>query len=264
MIDIFLEYLPESSDKKNIIGFFGDSMQSIYGNRVGDLQDYIQKGLVIEILKGDNWRCSETVIKLLNKIRTDTIEQERERRRDEIDKDFSGSVKFIYSNADEINIEDIKGHEIFKNWNFNIVTETKELYLTHSLIADKAGFGKLYKIYNNDEIIKHVKKINKKLKSEDRKDDNKDNTFYEVLNMGVVNQAKNFISFISDNAKLYENTKSTLFGQLTKIYLKSDQLIGDNRDQLFSHLRKNLCCYYINTPHYKYRAPLQPPYPEPM
>ena len=46
VIEIFLEYLPKSSNKKNIIGFFGDSMQSIYGNRISDLQNYIVKGSV--------------------------------------------------------------------------------------------------------------------------------------------------------------------------------------------------------------------------
>jgi DNA helicase-2/ATP-dependent DNA helicase PcrA len=67
VIDVFLEYLPKSSDKKNVVGFFGDTMQSIYGSRIGNLQEYIEKNLVTEIIKNDNWRCSEAVIKLLNK-----------------------------------------------------------------------------------------------------------------------------------------------------------------------------------------------------
>jgi DNA helicase-2/ATP-dependent DNA helicase PcrA len=35
VVDIFLKYIPKSSDKKNVVGFFGDIMQSIYGGRVG-------------------------------------------------------------------------------------------------------------------------------------------------------------------------------------------------------------------------------------
>jgi hypothetical protein len=31
VVDIFLKYIPKSSDKKNVVGFFGDIMQSIYG-----------------------------------------------------------------------------------------------------------------------------------------------------------------------------------------------------------------------------------------
>jgi len=110
VIDVFLKYLPKSSDKKNIVGFFGDTMQSIYGGRVGSLQEYIDNKLVTEIIKDDNWRCSETVIELINKIRNDGIRQERKRRNDEADKDLSGSIKFIYSNADEINFASIKRH----------------------------------------------------------------------------------------------------------------------------------------------------------
>ncbi len=238
VVDVFLEYLPKSNDKKNVIGFFGDSMQSIYGSRVGNLKEYIDKNLVTEIIKDDNWRCSETVIKLLNKIRTDTIEQERKRRDDEANKDLSGSIKFIYSNADEIDFESIKKQELFNQWDFNDVGETKELYLTHSLIADKAGFGEIFRIYNNDEIIKQVKKIKKKLKKENRLNDIEGMTFEEALNMKIVNEANNFKIFISANTDLFGQTKSVFFEKLLKIYLDTDQLIGDNRDKLITHLKK--------------------------
>lgn len=238
VIDIFLEYFPKSSNKKSVIGFFGDSMQSIYGNRIGDLQNYIIKGSVKEITKDDNWRCSKMVINLLNKIRTDGIQQERKRKPDEVDKDLNGSAKFMYSNADTINIEDIKKHKIFEDWDFTDFAETKELYLTHNLIADKAGFGDIFKIYNNDEIIKHVKKIKRKLKDENYLADIEGKTFSEVLDLKIVNQANNFNKFISENSMLFENAKSILFEKLTKIYLDSDQLIGDNRDKLITHLLK--------------------------
>lgn len=238
VIDVFLEYLPKSSDKKNIVGFFGDTMQSIYGGRVGSLQEYIDNKLVTEIIKDDNWRCSETVIELINKIRTDGIRQERKRRDDEADKDLSGSTKFIYSNANEIDFASIKRHEIFNHWNFGDVAETKELYLTHSLIADKAGFGEIFRIYNNDEIIKHVKKIKTKLKNDNRLSEIEGKTFEEVLNMKVVNEANNYKSFITENQNLFINTKLDLFEDLLKVYLNTDQLIGDNRDKFITQLKK--------------------------
>lgn len=238
VIDVFLEYLPKSSNKKNIIGFFGDSMQSIYGSRVGDLKEYIDKNLVTEITKDDNWRCSETVIGLLNKIRTDDIQQKRKKRGGEADIDLSGSVKFMYSNADEIDFVNIKKHEMFNQWDFNDVAETKELYLTHSLIADKAGFGEIFRIYNNDEIIKQVKKISAKLKKDARLPEIEDKTFEDVLNMKVVNEANNFKNFVEANKELFEHTKSVLFEKLLTIHLDTDQLIGDNRDKLITHLKK--------------------------
>ncbi len=238
VIDVFLEYLPKSSDKKNVVGFFGDTMQSIYGGRVGNLQDYIKKDLVTEIIKNANWRCSETVIELLNKIRTDGITQERKRRDDEANKDLSGNVNFIYSNTDEVDFASIKKHGVFKQWDFDNVAETKELYLTHSLIADKAGFGDIFRIYNNDEIIKQVKKIKLKLKKDNRLSEIESKTFEEVLNMPIVNEAKNYKKFIEDNKVLFEKTKPVLFEDLLKVYLNTDQLIGDNRDKLITHLKK--------------------------
>lgn len=238
VIDVFLEYLPKSSYKKNVAGFFGDTMQSIYGDRVGNLQEYIDKDLVTEIIKDDNWRCSETVIELLNKIRADGITQKRKRRDDEADKDLSGSVKFIYSNTDEIDFTSIKEHEIFKQLDFDNVAETKELYLTHSLIADKAGFGKIFSIYNNDEIIKQVKKIKTKLKKDNRLSEIEGKTLEEVLNMQIVNEAKNYKNFIEDNKVLFEKNKPVLYEDLLKVYLNTDQLIGDNRDKLITHLKK--------------------------
>jgi len=238
VIEIFLEYLPKSSTKKNIIGFFGDSMQSIYGNRISDLQNYIVKGSVKEIKKDDNWRCSKTVISLLNKIRTDGIQQERKIKPDEVNKDLNGSAKFMYSNLDYFNIEEIKRHKLFENWDFTDFTETKELYLTHNLISGKAGFVKIFEIYNNDEIINQVKKIKRKLKKENCLADVVGKTFEEALNLNIVNQAPNFKKFISKNLILFNETKPLLFEDLTKNYLNKDQLIGDNRDKLIIHLLK--------------------------
>jgi len=238
VIDIFLKYLPKSSSKKNRISFFGDSMQSIYSDRVGNLQDYIAEGLVKEITIDDNWRCSKTVIGLLNKIRTGDIQQERKVKPDEVGKNLNGSIKFIYSNTDTVNIEDIKRHKIFKNWDFKDFTETKELYLTHNLIAKKANFGKIFEIYNNDEIIKHVKKIKKKLRSKNPLIDIKGKTFSEVLDLKIVDQAPNFKNFVSKNLTLFNKAKHFLFENLTKTYLNKEQLIGENRDKLIIHLIK--------------------------
>ena len=237
VVDIFLKYLPESSEKKNIVGFFGDSMQSIYGGRVGDLQEYIKNNLVNEITKNDNWRCSETVIELLNKIRPN-LQQKRKRKEDEIKKDLSGSIKFIYSNSDVIDFKIIKEHELFGQWDFNNADDTKELYLTHSLIANKAGFGEIFRIYNNDEIIKHAKKIKKKLIKDNRLPEVEGKTFEEVLGMKVVNEANNYKTFIANNNDLFNSTKLVPFEELLKCYLDVDQLIGDNRDKLITHLKK--------------------------
>ncbi len=71
------------------------------------------------------------------------------------------------------------------------------MYLTHSLIANKAGFGEIFRVYNNDEIIKHAKKIKAKLKKDNCLPKIKGKTFEDVLNMKIVNEAKNW--FGSEN-----------------------------------------------------------------
>jgi DNA helicase-2/ATP-dependent DNA helicase PcrA len=101
------------------------------------LQEYIENNLVTEIIKDDNWRCSETVIELLNKIRIDDIKQERKRRDDEAGKNLSGSVKFIYSNADEIDFVGMKKHKVFDNWDFD-VKETKENNICYKCCASNS------------------------------------------------------------------------------------------------------------------------------
>lgn len=60
--DILLKHLEQSS-KKNVIGFFGDSMQSIYDNGVGNLNQYSLK----KIVKTQNRRNPRVVIEVANK-----------------------------------------------------------------------------------------------------------------------------------------------------------------------------------------------------
>ena len=47
VIEILLDFLPKGR-KKNTVGFFGDAMQSIYDDGIGDLEEYIKKGCVTE------------------------------------------------------------------------------------------------------------------------------------------------------------------------------------------------------------------------
>lgn len=160
VVQIFLEAIPKSK-KVCVLGFFGDVMQSIYNNRTGNINEHVQSGLVKEVVKDDNYRCSTTVINLLNQIRSDI--QQRPARDNK-----TGTAKFIYSQKQDINISDIKTHSVFHQWDFDDVEETKELYLTHKLIAHQKGFvGLLNSALSSDDItgddpsriISHLLKI---------------------------------------------------------------------------------------------------------
>ena len=78
VIDAFLSQIDKSS-KNNIIGFFGDSMQAIYDDGIGDLSNYLESGHVKEVQKLQNRRNPQRVIDLANKIRTDNLMQEPSR-----------------------------------------------------------------------------------------------------------------------------------------------------------------------------------------
>lgn len=142
--DIFLNFMQRGS-KKNILGFFGDYMQSIYDKRVGNIDEYITQGIVERVVKADNRRCSTEVIKLINQIRDDGIVQKP------ANNNKIGSIKFLYS-ANQMSISDIKQNSVFESWDFNNQKNTKELYLTHKLIANEQGFRSLLDIFSNDDV----------------------------------------------------------------------------------------------------------------
>ncbi|MGF9917048.1 UvrD-helicase domain-containing protein, partial [Paenibacillus ehimensis] len=167
VVEIFLEHLKKSK-KESIIGFFGDAMQSIYEGGIGDLKKYIESGMVVEIQKKQNRRNPELVIELANKLRTDGLIQEPSidpNAPNMIDgKVKKGSVKFLYS--ENRNLEEIKSTAYFKDWDFNNSKQTKELYLTHNLIAARAGFPSLMEIYDKDPIIGLKNEVRNKIKKE--------------------------------------------------------------------------------------------------
>lgn len=159
--DILLNHL-EQSDKKNVIGFFGDSMQSIYDDGVGNLNQYN----LTKIVKTQNRRNPRVVIEVANKFRDDDIEQ---RPSEDINAPNmengtirEGNIKFLYGT--EINdFISVKGKNIFESWDFSDGKQTKELRLTHKYNAEMTGFKDLYDLYNADLITKLISGIKKKI-----------------------------------------------------------------------------------------------------
>ncbi|AVM67554.1 ATP-dependent helicase [Peptostreptococcaceae bacterium oral taxon 929] len=159
--DILLKHL-EQSDKKNVIGFFGDSMQSIYDDGVGNLNQYN----LTKIVKTQNRRNPRVVIEVANKFRDDDIEQ---RPSEDINAPNmengtirEGSIKFLYGTETNDFIS-VKGKNIFESWDFSDGKQTKELRLTHKYNAGMAGFKDLYDLYNADLIITLISKIKEKI-----------------------------------------------------------------------------------------------------
>ncbi|WP_411822429.1 UvrD-helicase domain-containing protein [Leptospira sp. 'Mane'] len=264
VIEIFLNHFA-ASKKKNVIGFFGDAMQSIYDDGIGNLNAYIgeEDGQIKEIKKTQNRRNPQKVINLANLIRTDGLKQVASldvKAPNMLNGQIKdGNVVFLYSK--DGNISNVKQSLTDSyGWNFRN-KDTKELNLTHNLIAGRAGFRRLMDVYDNDPIIGLKSEILKKNKENLKNNHtgitiNQDDTFEDVVNkFQIKNRSrvlkKDLLLQNPDTAKLYDQLKDKLFADVRKIYINKDALIddkkqneidlnrkGSKRDNLIKHLFK--------------------------
>lgn len=229
VIEIFLKYLMQSK-RKNIIGFFGDAMQSIYDDGVGNLNDYVSAVEVKEVKKEQNRRNPRLVYELANNLRTDGIKQTHSNdssapnMKDGKVKD--GNIKFYYSQSAE-KLDKLKEK---LGWDFDNAKETKILNLTHNLIAPKAGFKMLMDIYDKDRILDYKKRITGYIKNNKITDDFSTLTFGKVIEKLPVNPTPVMQRFIDEHQELYKTAKNYPFEEFKKIYLDKDALLDDKKD----------------------------------
>ena len=226
--NIFLNHINKSK-KENIIGFFGDSMQSIYETGIGNIKDDSLK----RINKIQNRRSSLKVIELTNKLRDDGIKQipSKDTKATNIDegtgKIKEGNVKFIYS--DNNILEELKKTYIFNDWDFKNTLNTKELRLTHKLNAEESGFKELYNLYINDFIYsKLISKLREKKISEDE----------DINNFGYIIEKfpifsgkgkikKNILEQVDMKSKKeIEKIKDIEWGKIKNSFINKDSLLG--------------------------------------
>lgn len=156
IVDIFLNSIPKN--KKTTIGFFGDSMQGIYDDGIGDLEKEIAENKLMKIEKEDNFRCSDEVIGFINTIRNDGLKQKLALKNIETLKDRKGEVKLYYSIY--INKPNTFSSIEDKNNYFGALNrlisqasldnpEVKKLMLTNKSISSELDFSILYKIFDD-------------------------------------------------------------------------------------------------------------------
>lgn len=265
VVDILLNHF-KKSEKKNLIGFFGDAMQSIYDDGIGDLDEYKgdEADTVKEVKKAQNRRNPQRIIALANKLRTDGIEQEPSA--DEKAPNMSGGqvkeggVLFVHSTNGDIAA--VKQYLTERHgWDFDKAGVTKELNLTHNLIADKAGFRTLMDIYDKDLILSYRDRVKKYIKDKAITTDFSQNTFEEVIvaltdgktgkELNAVCPTASMQTFIDENQPLYQIALNYNYEIFSKIYVNKDQLLddkkqdedeeskkGSKRDNLIKHLFK--------------------------
>jgi DNA helicase-2/ATP-dependent DNA helicase PcrA len=265
VIDILLNHFTKSN-KKNILGFFGDAMQSIYEDGIGNLDGY--KGdlpnQVAEIRKSQNRRNPQKIIDLANIIRTDGITQtpstDLHAPNMSGGRIKQGNMYFIHSsNSDFGRIRQYLKDNL--GWPTEDPVKTKELNLTHNLIADKAEFRTLMDIYGGDRILGFRDRIKAYIKNNGITQDFSGKTFGEIvqiLQAGKTGTAFNAVkptaamqTFIDSNPDLYAIALAYRYDEFSKVYVSSDQLIddkkqaeddenrkGSKRDNLIRHLFK--------------------------
>lgn len=155
IIQIFLRHLPQYD--KTVVGLFGDAMQSIYKDGIGDVQNYITNSILEEIIKEDNYRCSVQVVEFINNIRTDGLNQEVQLKHDESTlNDRQGAVSFFYSIVE--NKPHARSSDEDKEQYLNLLNSliehaknnqpsSKFLMLTNKSISIEADFQNLYETF---------------------------------------------------------------------------------------------------------------------
>lgn len=174
IIDIFLKRLPDQN--KMIVGLFGDSMQSIYEDGIGDVEIYVRDGTLTRIDKAHNFRCSEQVKNFINKLRNDGLVQEvafkkKDDGTEETIDDRQGSVQLYYSfyrdkpharSPQKKKDEYIKALDALILKSLEGQDDFRQLKLTNKSIASDAGFGKLYGIFV-DRYVEPIEYMNRHL-----------------------------------------------------------------------------------------------------
>lgn len=241
VVEIFLNHLKQGG-RQNIVGFFGDAMQSIYDSGIGNLQSYISEGKIKEVQKKQNRRNPKLIIDLANKLRTDGIVQEPSGDM-KAPNMKNGSVKpgkisFYYTTGED------KLNQLKKelHWDFTNPKETKELNLTHNLIAPQAGFNELMKIYDGDKVLDYKDRIVRYIKNVDDKAEFDEYSFGDVIDTLLKGKTggqqkpilptNGMTEFINENPSLYEKAKTTPFNSFSKIYLDKAMLLDDKKDDI--------------------------------
>lgn len=275
VVKILLEDIFARDGHKCIIGFFGDAMQSIYDDGVGNLEEYkAPRGNVFEVKKEQNRRNPRLVIELANKIRTDGLVQcpsEDESAPNMVDGHVKeGVVKFVYSSREGITLAQVRAKltEDY-GWDFENAERTKELNLTHNLIAGKAGFGELMQAHNGDGVLDYRNRLKKYI--ENHPIDTEGKTFGEVIDElyasveGANEREKNKVrptggqqKFIDAHPDALAFARELLYDEFAKEHADKDQLVddkkqseveesktGSRRSELVKHLMNIESCIHL-------------------
>ena len=160
--EIVCDLIRVSQNSKLTLCLFGDSMQSIYSDGVGNVDEYVGDSL-ISIPKPDNYRCAYEVISFVNPLRLDGLKQEvafKTNAKGEMETEESrhGFAKVLYSICEQKPNSHSSEEEkaAYQSKIDALISKAKEycptakiLMLTNKAIAEKNHFQSLYKIFDD-------------------------------------------------------------------------------------------------------------------
>lgn len=172
------------------LGLFGDNVQNIYSDGVGDkIKEYCSE--YAQVNKIYNRRSSNEVIELANRIRNDSIKQES------IFVDSQGGqIEFFYGIEDDADaFIQQKSEKFLKEDEFN--SDVHCFLLTNKMVAKRVGIEELENWYAKTEYYKkHYQDLNAELLSKDiTKLGESQRTIYNIIN---------FVEKIQNNSTILE------------------------------------------------------------
>lgn len=216
-----------------LVGLFGDPIQNIYDDGIGDVTDNNTDYPIKAIEKLYNRRSCKEIIDIANRIRGDSICQESI-----FDDCQGGSVKFFYSSRNYPDkeqmtkqfIEDIKEE-------LQIGNEGRIdcFVLTNKYLANAEGIGELYEIFSS---LPYYKRNFDQLNTETLSND--------LTKLGVFQrQLYNFVHFFIDlnssnmfvsSLYYHEVLEGVTIKQLQRIVQMSKDLYGDSLEKIFMNI----------------------------
>lgn len=137
-----------------IMGYFGDPWQQIFDNRAGNFTPPASGRL---ITKKENFRCSQSVIKLLNAFRSD-VEQYAAGPNQYVE--GSAEILLVKSEKPEglrgrytgVQIERalVKMDDALKTWGWQERDDIIRLFLVRQMIARRLGFSNLHELFTGN------------------------------------------------------------------------------------------------------------------
>jgi DNA helicase-2/ATP-dependent DNA helicase PcrA len=134
-----------------IVGYFGDPMQQIYDKRAGAFEG--PKG-ALRISKEENFRCSKSVIGLLNAFRSDLKQVPAGDNAKTtgsvilrlIEAEKAAGERGRYT-LEQLDRASVRLDETLKQWNWAARRDVKHLYLVRQMIARRLGFLTIHRLF---------------------------------------------------------------------------------------------------------------------